>query len=75
MIIDVTGRKLKALKFLRQHKAVVFGSNDLENWTPMESDELPELVRDPSVMALLIQGEIVSLNEDKGPFFIAELMH
>jgi hypothetical protein len=75
MIVDVTGKKLKALKILRQQKAVVFGSNDLENWTPMQMDELPEIVREPSVMALLIQGEIISLQEDRGPFFIAELMH
>jgi hypothetical protein len=75
VIVDAKGKPLRRRNTINQQSAIVFTSSDLDNWTPMKMEELPDTIRNPDVMALLIQGEVVSLGEDEGPFYIAELAH
>ena len=70
MIVDHTGRPIK--KTTATAQAVVFVSDDCENWEPVRGYNVPGWVREPDVMAeLLNDGAVVFISED-GPFYRAE---
>ena len=82
MILDARGKKIsiresmKASRKNLQARAVVFISPDLENWSPVHYSSVPERIKDDKrVMGALMRGEIVSLNNDSGPYYIAEPIH
>lgn len=82
MILDASGKKISVRKSMSlakknlQAKAVVFISPDLKNWSPVHFSSVPERIRDDKrVMGALMKGEIISLNDDSGPYYIAEPIH
>lgn len=68
-ILDAQGRPLKTRTATAE--AVVFVSDDAENWTPVMAYNLPDWVKNDDVMSDMLAGIIVSL-EETGPFYKAE---
>ena len=70
--VDQTGRPLRT--GIARAKAVVFTSADGESWDPVPGYNVPDWVRDHEVMADMLEGFIVSL-QDSGPFYKAERLN
>ena len=75
MILDANGKKIRTKQAIKTNMAVVFVSHDLSNWEPVFPEVVPERIRDPGIMALMMRGRVVSLNDDCGPYYAAEILH
>lgn len=69
MIVDKDGKPMRSP--VARVKAVVFKSIDGESWEPVTGQKVPQWVRDHDVMADMIDGAIVALQDD-GPYFKAQ---
>ena len=64
MILDASGRKIKAARQV-ETKAVVFVSTDGEIWEPVMAYDVPECVKAPDVMAMMLAGEVIETTQRK----------
>ena len=64
MILDATGRKIKAPR-QKETQAVVFVSTDGETWEPVMAYDVPECVKAPDVMAMMLNGEVIETTQRK----------
>lgn len=71
-LLDATGRPIKAANTSAQ--AVVLVSEDGESWEPLHGYNVPDWVRDPLVMADMLEGAVVAL-ADAGPYYCAERLN
>jgi hypothetical protein len=67
-IVDISGKKIAKTSFA---KAAILSSKNGEDWDVLHPDDIPEWVKNHTVMAHLMDGEVVSM-EDSGPYFYAE---
>ena len=74
MLVDVNG---KPLRKTNAADAVIFVSEDGEDWMPMEPKLVPSWVKSHDVMGDMMQGGIVSCGEhpDEGPYYCAGTIH
>jgi hypothetical protein len=58
MILGPNGRKIRQ-PVQKKARAVIFVSENGENWTPISPETVPEWLQEPYTMGLMMAGEVL----------------